>query len=67
MFCSFAAAMKPRTALGASGAPVAPLDAGIPGLGAGVGADEHAARAERANTAVITFLTRTPCDLRPET
>ena len=60
MLCSLAAAMKPRTALVASGAPVAPLAAAVIGLGAGVGADEHAARVESANTAVITFLTRTP-------
>ncbi len=36
MLCSFAAAMNPRTALDASGAPGAPLDAGVTGLGAGV-------------------------------
>jgi len=56
--------MNPRTALVASGAPPVPFEAGIDaeliGRGAGVGVDEHAARLESANTAVITFLIRTP-------
>src|SRR5215831_922431 len=74
MFWSLAAAMKPRTALVASGAPSIPdppegAAADIIGRGAGVGADEHAERAESARTAVITFLTSTPRDqrsLRPD-
>jgi len=58
--------MKPRTALDASAAPIAPDEDVIMGRGAGVGADVHAANPANATTVVITFLTEPPSDLSPE-